>query len=364
MRVMEMGQEAIEKELEVINQQCCDPPLAEEEVDQIAKIMGGYEPGMEGATKGAGEIPFYSAAELLSRPPDALPEVIGQGVLPEGGSLILSGVSAIGKSLMTLEMAFRLSQGEDLWGLTVSKPRKVLVIQAENPEAQVCSRLRQIDKGLGLEPDSLSRIYLVYSGLDLGSDVDVRRLQSLVERSEAEVAVIDPLSSYHHKDENNNSEMRGILDKLTHISRQTGVSWIIVHHHGKPWESKTQYRGASSIKDWCDTLINLKGSLTSPIRKVEFEKVRHGPQLPVITLERDGWLCHRLAEVGKAPPSKVVQVLNVLGGNCKGKAPLVEKLREITGCGKSAAYKAVEKAINEGVIIQEGEGRKTSYSLL
>ena len=41
-------------------------------------------------------------------------EVIGKGILPKGGNLILVGESGVGKSMMTLEISIHMAMG---WGL-------------------------------------------------------------------------------------------------------------------------------------------------------------------------------------------------------------------------------------------------------
>ena len=56
--------------------------------------------------------------------------------------------------------------------------------------------------------------------------------------------------------------MRSVLNQVTYISRLTGAAAIVVHHFGKPVADRDEsyrFRGAMSIKDWCDTLITITG---------------------------------------------------------------------------------------------------------
>lgn len=364
MRAKGMGQEAIEAAIWAENCQKCDPPLPEEDVATIARSVSRYEP-VEPALP---RLRIVSADEALSSSNSGrIQEVIGKGILPKGGTLILCGPSKVGKSLLTLEMAIRLAHGLDLWGLPVVRPWRVLIVQAEISQVYVHKRIRNILGGLGLE--KAGNLLLDEEGcrFNLGYASHVQMLEEEVKKAEAEVVILDPLASYHIKDENDNIAMRSILERLSDISRKTGVAWVVVHHHGKPgMGGVTNYRGASSIKDCCDTLIDMRavnsGSERTQVRLV-FHEPRNGPKQPAILLERDENLRHHPVEVGKAPSSKVVTALREMGGGDQKKADLAKYLVGKAECSKSTAYSAIDKAVTCGAISEEGSGSQKVYSL-
>ena len=92
------------------------------------------------------------------------------------------------------------------------------------------------------------------------------------------MVVYDPLSSLHQENENNNTNMRWIMDNLTEINRRTKTTTIVMHHYGKPGkeESGANYRtrGASSIRDSDDTLLGFSRQKSNDLvlRNLEFIK--------------------------------------------------------------------------------------------
>lgn len=291
------------------------------------------------------------AEYLLSSTIERPPEIIAKGVFMEASGLILTGESGVGKSLLSLEIAVKLSKGLPLWGYDVDKPRKILFIQKENPDYTVQTRLRRIMRGLSV--NHVPNIQLVDRKFraDIGNSRDLQKITDLITKSGADIIILDPLSSYHHANENDNMAMRRVLDNLTDISAATNCAWIIVHHEGKPSEDrqgKWRFRGASSIRDWADTMIGLihkSNNEKKTLRLLNFDKVRHGPEHPSILLERDANFCHHEAEENTLiPMSLVAELLLDIGGKCKGKAPLAKKIMEFINCGRATAYRAIEAA--------------------
>jgi hypothetical protein len=307
----------------------------------------------------------FSAEDLLSRDLHPPQDIIGHGILPQGAGLFLTGDSGLGKSLLTLEMAVRMSQGLELWGLPVGKACKVLIVQAENPEYSMRFRLKRILAGLNLS--QAPRLFLTpsTSRLNLSKPKDHRVLVERISELQADVVFLDPLISYHSTPENDNSQMRGFLDHLTDISRSTGAAWVLVHHHGRPQDGESRYRGASAIKDWADTFLTLapKKAQNRILLELIFAKIRHGPGRAPLILGRDRNFIHFVSqEDGLCPPSLVMSALERLGNQCAGIGPLLKEIINMTACSERTAYAGINAAIGRGVVIHE-QGRKKVYSL-
>lgn len=308
---------------------------------------------------------YFSANDLLSKELRTPPEIIGNGIMPQGAGVFLTGDSGIGKSLLTLELAVRLSQGLELWGLPIKGAVKVLIMQAENPDYSMQFRLKRILSGLSLS--EAPRLFLSpsTSRLNLNKATDRRALNSLISRIQAKVVILDPLISYHTTPENDNSQMRSFLDSLTEISQVTGAAWLLVHHHGRPQEGESRYRGASALKDWADSFLTLsaKASRDRTLLELAFVKVRHGAGRPPLFLERDNNFLHfPTQEDGLAPPSLVVTALEKLGGQCVGKALLAREIITLSGCSERTAYAAIGAAIGRG-IDETDHGKKRIFFL-
>ena len=151
--------------------------------------------------------------------------------------------------------------GWDFLGFPIPTARKVLVFQFENTWRTEQVRLRRMLSGMSIVgmPDSL-----FYSDptirVNLGTERDKKTALEVVKQSGADVVIYDPLTSLHQVNENDNVAIRKVLDTITEMNRTLGTTAIVIHHFGKPVEGQetaNRTRGASSIRDWADTLIAL-----------------------------------------------------------------------------------------------------------
>jgi DNA primase catalytic core len=298
-------------------------------------------------------------------------EIIGKGILPKGGGLILAGESGEGKSLMRLELAIHLAMGWPLWDMEITTARRVLIFQFENTEAQEAYRLKRMLRGLEITtfPDNLSFSDPTIR-VDMGRPQDRAKMTEIVQESGAEVVIYDPLTSLHRVNENDNVQIRIILDNLTEINRRTGTTAMLIHHFGKPNENTTtahRTRGASSIKDWADTLVAVtrKKHEHRILRLVEFIKVRNGPERKPMLIERDENFLHHITEEDMlCPPEKVREILTGLGGHIEGQEPLKQAIIEAVGCSPRSAATFISLAVERGTIRAEPnpvDSRKKIY---
>jgi RecA-family ATPase len=195
--------------------------------------------------------------------PEGSPDLI-PGLLPQQGQLVLAGPTDIGKSLVALEICSSLVTGVPLWGqLTPSGPTKrILYLLGEHYNA-VLQRLWRIT-GLPITddvwlvgPEQLhpERPLVVY-GRQRKPAID--RLTKWAEG--ADLIIFDPLTAFivGIDAENDNIQMRLLLDTMTQIAQTVGASCLILAHHGKPLIDRTgqehsrqsyAIRGASAIED-------------------------------------------------------------------------------------------------------------------
>jgi KaiC/GvpD/RAD55 family RecA-like ATPase len=313
-------------------------------------------------------IPIMSANKLLARDFQKEDEIIGGGILPAGGGLLLAGESGAGKSLIRTELAIHLVMGWDFLGMEIPKARQVLVIQFENTLRTEQYRLKQMLTGMGISnfPDALS-FSKPDMRLDLKTQRDRRTALEIVRAANVDVIIWDPLTSLHSVNENDNVLIRNVLDSITEINRKADVTSILIHHFGKPHEGQDnahRTRGASSIRDWADTLITItrKPHEQRTLRKLDFIKVRNGPEPKPLLLKRDDdYFIHTVAEEDVlCPPTKVAQILERLGGRVEGKMNLKEAIMEEVKCGEKTARNAIGLAIERGMVQETSHPAKAS----
>lgn len=316
-----------------------------------------------------------SATELMLTDFPPVSEVIGQGILPEGCGLMLAGEAKTGKSLLSLEWAIHLALGRSLFDglIPVPKARKVLFFQVENPERQIKFRLSRMMEGLGLT-ETPENIFFADRNFryNLLNAKFLAEMIHLINECGAEVFIIDPLSSFHSVDENNNVLMRNVLDQITFISTTTGASSIVVHHFGKQridQQEKDRTRGASSIQGWYDThcmLVN-KQHEEKTLRVVKFGPLRHGAEIKPILIERDDNFISHVTEVDSMiTPQDVENVINDnFGGRVESAYKLQTALIDEFDCSRITTIRAIKEAEKFGRIRAiNGVGKTKIYEVV
>ena len=311
----------------------------------------------------------YTARKLAKMEFPEARGIIGKGVLSPGTGAIIAGEGGVGKSLLTSEMGLRLRIGQPFMGIPTARIDSVLLIQAEIRPEMVKERLSSQVKGLGRKK-SPKRIFLTdpRDSYDLMNPREMAKVLWLVRRTKAEVVIIDPISCYHHADENNNSEMRKFLGAIDQIKGKTGAAVVLVHHFSKSADKKGKHRlrGASSIYDWADTVIELSAASPANMLKAKFLKLRNGAPLQDIHLKRNGNFIHEVVDdKTKCPPEKVREILeNELNGQCKQQKDLVEKLVKDTGSSDKTVRAGIKLAVKRGVILEVStDGKSKGYKV-
>ena len=198
-------------------------------------------------------------APIFEGPPDVI-----QGLLPRAGELVIAGATDVGKSLVALEICSALTSDRPLWGELepTRKANKILYVLGEHYN-NVIKRLWRVtglpmsDKVLLLGPERLGYDkWLVMQGRPNLKAID--KFKHWVEGTD--LIVFDPLASFITgiDSENDNIQMRLVLDTMSLIAQSTGASCLVLAHQGKPMIDKSgkEYnrksyaiRGTSAIED-------------------------------------------------------------------------------------------------------------------
>ena len=311
-----------------------------------------------------------SASDLLKKEFPKDPFVIGQGILPEQGGLILAGESGTGKSLLLLDWAIHLALGQHLLNgkLIVLKPRRVVVFQSENLLFMMQKYLKKMLEGLQIT-DSLNINFSTPFRYDIKSEKCVSQMIDVIGKNEADVIIADPLSSFHQVSENENVPMRSVLDQFTNISHVTGAAVLISHHFGKPQPGRGEayrLRGASSIKDWADTLITIepRSHQHKDLRSIRFIKVRYGVEPKPILLERDKTsLLHNLSQEEDliVSPGELAEFLqHEFNGKVEMKKTFKEEAAKKFDCSERTILNVLKKAVERKLIAERKSRRKVT----
>lgn len=205
------------------------------------------------------------------------------GVIQVGANGIIAAEPKAGKSLATLDLLLSMACGVKWLGFEVPRRVRSAYISREDSPLLTKVRMQALLRGKGI-PTDLEEHLWVNTREQLGNfDVDdeeqlVNMAHDLKERG-IEFAVFDVLNRLHSRNENDNTEMAQVVQKISRIGQLSGASIGIIHHVSKENNSGrffTRIRGASAIHGWTEWSIGFgvktigeKGAKT--IRSAEFE---------------------------------------------------------------------------------------------
>lgn len=252
--------------------------------------------------------------------------------LPEKGAAMLYAPRGLGKTFLSLSIAYGVASGCDLLRWRVPESRPVLFVDGEMPLAALQERLTGI--ALAAEGGPPSDDFLRFLPADYFRDglpnLASQEGRDLLERLSDGVAliVLDNLSSLAVGRENEADDWQPMQDLVLSL-RRSGTSTLIVHHSGKGG----QQRGTSRREDVLDTVVALRRpedyEATDGARfEVHFEKHRGfagldaAPFEAALEIAGDGAIrwqtaelrqddkaaAFRLFETGQAPPAVAKQL--------------------------------------------------------
>src|SRR5207253_746622 len=107
-------------------------------------------------------------------------------------------------------------------------PGRSLVLQAENPERELQTRLRIMLQDTALPEGAL---YLATRrGVHLDQAAGLDLVRRLIESCEPDLLVVDPFSRYFSGDENSARDVGAFVAALDSVVEAYAVSIIVVHH--------------------------------------------------------------------------------------------------------------------------------------
>lgn len=187
----------------------------------------------------------------LIRVTDIRPELVSwlwPAYIPRGKPTLLDGDPDYGKSLITIDLAARLSRGRSLPDGSSGGPvRRSLFLQAEDKaEDTLHPRLEAAGADfdhvfvLGREDADARSVRLPRH---------LRRIEDLIRAENLSLVVLDPLIAFLTRATcvNSDQTMREVLGRLASVADRTGAAVIMVRHLNKERRHKALYRGGGSI---------------------------------------------------------------------------------------------------------------------
>ena len=240
-----------------------------EDLKEIQEVVVEEEEQEEEAKPESGPMGLkpFSDTEWSELDDNKIEQYWGDAFIFEKSRVLLLGKPKIGKSNWLGAFAAGATTGTDFMEVPFSRPLKVVWFQAEIIAEFLKRRVELYYKRFGAD-DELRRIghdNLVISGRlrkNLMKDADIQAFSDEVAFHEPDIVMIDPVINFFDGEENNNSDIRRLMDRIDMLMEMNNVSVILAHHTGKERADDKTFmsaRGGSVFAGWFDSGVKLSG---------------------------------------------------------------------------------------------------------
>lgn len=177
-----------------------------------------------------------------------------------GRPTLIAGYGYSGKTVFAQYLATCVSSGSRLFGMHFVKQGEVLHLDYEQGDHATRSRYQRLTRGASADADAIRQNLSagIFPALYLNSAGFEAALEEACKGKT--MCVIDSLAAACPGVDENSTEVRKHIDKLTRVSERTGCAMVLIHHSGKSSKDKSTDqrqapRGSSAILDACGTVF-------------------------------------------------------------------------------------------------------------
>ncbi len=174
-----------------------------------------------------------------------------RGRIPLGKLTIIDGDPGLGKSVITCDLAARVSSGRAMPDGTfgdLDGPSGVVILSAEDGLADT---IRPRLDAAGAECERIAALTYVVDKTEerLPTLADLHEISRSIAATEASLVIVDPLMAYLQNETNSyrDQDVRRALTPLSKLAESTGVAMVVVRHLNKSSIGNPIYRGGGSI---------------------------------------------------------------------------------------------------------------------
>jgi len=221
-----------------------------------------------------------SMEELVQMPHEL--QYIVDPLIPKQSVTLLAAPSGAGKTTLLIAIALALSAPEPtplFDKFPLQEPKVVLFLDGETNEQTFLHVATYFAPKEQLLKHSLFYFFWQH---DITTIQGQNILKHLINQHNPEVIIVDSLSRFHSKDENNASDMKLVGNTIKSLCAEFGCSFIITHHTRKNMPFSTPadaIRGSTEIRGFPDTVLILKRPRHSTSDFIDIDKCRHSHTL-------------------------------------------------------------------------------------
>ena len=239
------------------------------DVKEDLEYIQGQEDVQEPETVTSGPLGLkpFSDDEWTDLKTSTIDQYWGDAFIFEKSRVLLLGKPKIGKSNWLGAFAAGATTGTDFMEGPFSRPLKVMWFQAEIIAEFLKRRIEVYYRRFAADPEVQRIGYdnLIISGRlrkNLMRDADIQAFSDEIAFHKPDIVMIDPIINFFDGEENNNSDIRRLMDRIDMLMEMNNVSVILAHHTGKERADDKSFlsaRGGSVFAGWFDSGIKLSG---------------------------------------------------------------------------------------------------------
>src|SRR5271157_5630039 len=306
-------------------------------------------------------LPIQRASQLASTGPQT--QWLVEGLWSDQAVGILGGEPKCCKSFLALDVAVSVASGAAcLRQFPVRRTGSVLLFPAEDSLAVVRQRLEGIAAAAQVPFDSLPVQVITAPTLRLDAAADRARLLEAIQQLRPVLLILDPLIRLHRLDENDATQVAGLLSYLRELQRQFQLAVMLVHHARKDSQGSRPgqaLRGSSELHGWGDSNLYMRrrgDQLTLSTEHRAASSQNHIPlQLPqpgsalALSVANDSSTAEPDSE-----PSALQRVHQILAG--LDQPVTVQQLRKLCALRTTTVCSCLAQLADNGVVSRDSRG--------
>ena len=232
-------------------------------------------------------------AEWLQNDPPEV-EYLFRDVFPRGIVAGLGGGGGVGKSTLSLHLAYSLALGRTIFPSFVPcKPVSVMIALGEDERTFSHARFKDMERRYPLTADEVSLLHanlhiypskaaplFEYRNHEVRPSAHFAKLQEEVARREPGLLILDPKSRWSGLNENRNETATAFVEQLELLLKPFNGSALVTHHVAKSQRNAldvASVRGASGFPDATRLFANvvearIPNLSESPVMQLKFTK--------------------------------------------------------------------------------------------
>ncbi len=321
--------------------------LAKDQVQKIRELLGTIEEELQ-------RIDVNIKAILEADYPE--PDWLIEGVMPEGGTILIAGRPKVGKSWLGLNLAVSLAEQKEIMGLPAPKEHRVLYLALEDIPRRIKERIEILN--IPIEKDNL--FIITADRFTKEYTKSLHWLEGLIVEEKFDVVIVDTLGKLRTgMSRDQQHDIYGFdynsLNNFKSIADRLGVTFVLIHHTRKTESTDPvdEVLGSTGITGSVDTICILKKERNDNSGSL-FITGRDGIEKDIRLWFNNGkW---ELAESTDAEQFKTQKdfILHVIYDIIvNGDNATLRKISEVSGKSMDSVRTAIRRLKKDGFIIHE-----------